>query len=128
MIDNNFCAILSHRITCVQNKLIHSITNCFRRKRYIDTSLHSASSTILNHLLTIGRFRITFLKWKEAFECNCLKISHVKAKLMVSGGITRDVFSECKVDPCGVYNLTIKVNLVLFIQCGKWIHSRCAGV
>ena len=32
------------------------------------------------------------------------------------------------VDLCGVCSLRVKANLVLCIQCGKWIHGRCVGV
>ena len=47
---------------------------------------------------------------------------------MVSGGITKDGMSKSKVDLCGVDSLRVKANSVLCIQCGKWTHSRCAGV
>ena len=46
---------------------------------------------------------------------------------MVSGGITKDGMSTSKVDPCGVCSLRVKTNSVLCLQCGMWIHSRCAG-
>ena len=36
--------------------------------------------------------------------------------------------SKSKVDPCGVCSLRIKANSVLCVQCGMWIHGRCAGV
>ena len=47
---------------------------------------------------------------------------------MVKGGIKKDGMSKSKVDPCGVCSLRIKANSVLCLQCGKWIHRRCAGV
>ena len=36
--------------------------------------------------------------------------------------------SKSKVDPCGVCSLRVKVNSVLCVQCGWWVHGRCAGV
>ena len=49
-------------------------------------------------------------------------------KVMVNGGITKDGMSKIKVDPCGVCSLRVKTNSVLYVQCGKWIHGRCAEV
>ena len=51
-----------------------------------------------------------------------------KAKVMVSDGITKDVLSKCKVDPCVVHSLRVNVSSVLCVRCSKWIHSRFAGV
>ena len=50
-----------------------------------------------------------------------------KAKVMVSLGVPKNGMSKSKVDPCSVCSLRVKTNLVLWLQCGKWIHSRCAG-
>ena len=36
--------------------------------------------------------------------------------------------SKSKVEPCGVCSLRVKANSVLCVQCGRWIHGRCAGV
>ena len=47
---------------------------------------------------------------------------------MVSSGITKDGLCKGKVDPCNVCSLRVKAKSVLCVQCGKWIHSRCAGV
>ena len=47
--------------------------------------------------------------------------------MIVSGGITKNCLSKRKVDPCGICSLRAKANSDLYIQCGKWIHSRCAG-
>ena len=77
---------------------------------------------------TIEGVRNKFLKWKEAFESKGLKVNLGKTKVMVSGGITKDGMSKSKVDPCGVCSMRVKVNIVLCLQCGKWIHTRCAGV
>ena len=48
--------------------------------------------------------------------------------MLVSGGITTDGMSTSKVDPSGVYSLTVKANSVLCVQCGERTHGRCAGV
>ena len=57
-----------------------------------------------------------------------MKVNLGKTKVMVSDGITKDGLPNCKVDPYGVCSLRVKSNSVLCLQCGKWIHSRCAGV
>ena len=77
---------------------------------------------------TIEGLRDKFLKWKEAFESKGLKVNHGKTNVMVCSGISKDGMSKSNVDPCGVCNLRIKANSVLCLQCGKWIHGRCAGV
>ena len=77
---------------------------------------------------TIEGFCDKFLEWKEAFESKGLKVNLGKTKEMVSSGITKDGMSKRKVDPCGVCSLRVKSNSVLCVQCGKWIHGRCAGV
>ena len=69
-----------------------------------------------------------FIKWKEAFESKDSKVCLGKTKVMVSGGITKDVQSKSKLDPCGLCSLRVKVNSVLCVHCGKWIHGRCARV
>ena len=51
-----------------------------------------------------------------------------KTKVKVSGSIRKDGLSRGKVDPCGLCGLTVKANSVLCVQCGKWIHDRCARV
>ena len=45
---------------------------------------------------------------------------------MVSGGIIKDGLSKSKIDSCWISGLRGKANLVLCVQCGKLIHSRCA--
>ena len=47
---------------------------------------------------------------------------------MVIDSIKKVGFSKSTVDSCVVCSLTVEVNLVLCVQCSKWIHSRCAGV
>ena len=51
-----------------------------------------------------------------------------KTKEMVSGKITKDGMTISKVDPCRACSLRVKANSVLCLQCGTWIHGRCAGV
>ena len=78
--------------------------------------------------VTIQGHRNQFLKWKKAFESKRMKDNLGKTKVMVCGGITKDGKSKSKVDPCGVCSLRVKANSVLYLQCGKWIHGRCAGM
>ena len=77
---------------------------------------------------TIEELRNKFLKWKEAFESKCLKANLGKTKVMVCSGITKDDMPKRKVDLCWVCSLRVKSNPVLRLQCGKWIHRRCAGL
>ena len=76
---------------------------------------------------TIMGLRNKFMKWKEAFESNGLKVNLGEIKVMVNGGITEDGLSKSKIDSCGVCCLRVMVNPVLCVQCCKWIHGRCAG-
>ena len=69
-----------------------------------------------------------FIKWKEAFETKVWKVYLGKTNVMVSGGITKDGMCKSNVDPCGVCSMKVKDNSALCLQCGKWIHSRCARV
>ena len=68
-----------------------------------------------------------FLTWKEAFESNGLKVNLGETKVMVSSVITKHGLSKSKVDPCVVSSLREKANSAMCLQCGKWIHGRCAG-
>ena len=53
----------------------------------------------------------------------------MKTKVVVSSGITLDCLSKSVVDPCGVSSLRVtEAHSRLCLQCGRWIHSRCAGV
>ena len=76
---------------------------------------------------TIKVLKNKFLKWKEAFDSKGLKINLGKTKVMVSYSITQDGLSKSKLDPCRVYRLRVKVNRVLYAQCGMCIHGRCTG-
>ena len=77
---------------------------------------------------TIKGPRDMFLKWKESVESKGLNVNLGKTKVMVSCGITQHGLSKSKVDPCVVCNFKVKANSVLCVQCGRWIHGRCAGV
>ena len=76
----------------------------------------------------IDRLRIKFLKWKEAFVSKGLKVNLGRTKVLISGSITKDCLCKIQVDPCGLCSLRVKASSVLCLQCGKWIHGRCAGV
>ena len=54
--------------------------------------------------------------------------SNVGKTKVISNSITLDGMSKRKDDPCGVSSWRVKANSVLCVQCGKWIHGRCAGV
>ena len=68
------------------------------------------------------------MKWREDFESQGLIVDLWISMVMVSSSITKDGLSKSKVDPCSVCSLRVKVNSVLCVQCGKWIHGRCAEV
>ena len=68
------------------------------------------------------------LTWKEAFESKCLKVNLGKTKVIVSGGITKDGMPKSKVDLSGVSSMKAKANCDYCVQCGKWMHNRCAKI
>ena len=53
-----------------------------------------------------------FLNWREAFESRGMKVNLGKSLVMVSGGITKDGMSKCKVAPCGVCCVRVMANSV----------------
>ena len=57
-----------------------------------------------------------------------MKVSLRKTKVMVSAGITKNGLSKSRVYPGEVCSLKVKADTVLSAHCGKWIHSRHAGV
>ena len=57
-----------------------------------------------------------------------MKVNLGIAKAIVCSGITNDGYSKSKVNPCYVCIFGVMANSVLCVQCGKWIHGRCAGV
>ena len=77
---------------------------------------------------TIKGFGDMFIKLMVSFYSYGLKVNLRKTKVMVNGGITHNGLSESKVGPFGVCSLRVKADSVLCLQCGKWIHGRCARV
>ena len=77
---------------------------------------------------TTDGLRNKFLERKEVFQSKYLMVILGKTKMMVSSVIMKDGLSKSKIDPCGVYSLRVRTNSVLYVQCGKWIHDRCARV
>ena len=59
--------------------------------------LHADDLVVMSE--TIEGLRNKFIKWKEAYESKGFKVNHGKSKVMISGGITKDVMSKRKVDP-----------------------------
>ena len=104
----------------------------------VDVVTELARESELNELLyaddlvlmseTIEGLRNKLLKWKEALESTGLKVNIGNTNLVVCGGITKGSMSKSMVDPCGVCSLRVKANLLLCVQFGKWIHSRCTRV
>ena len=115
-----------------------SVLSPFLLAVVVDVVTESARQGMLSGLLsadvlvllseTIERLRNKFLKWEEVIESKDLKVNIGKTTVIVCGDITKDGMSKSKVDPCGVCSLWLKANSVLCLQCGKWIHGRCAGV
>ena len=122
------------KIGCIKDLLL----SLFLFSVVVDVDTEFASKAVLSELLyadhlvlmseTIEELRNEFIKWKETFKCKGLKVNLGKTKVLVSGRITKDSMSKSKIDPCGVCSLKVKAKSVLCIQCGKWIHGRCAGV
>ena len=77
---------------------------------------------------TIEGLMNKFLKWKESFESKGLKVNLERSKVMVCSSITQDGLSKSNVCPCVVCSLRVKANSVWCLQCGKWIHGRCARI
>ena len=63
----------------------------------------------------------------KAFERKSLEFILWKVKVIVSVPLQR-MFFKYQFDPCWVYNLRVKTDSVLCVQCRRWIHSRCAWV
>ena len=98
----------------------------FTRERALSELLYAGDLVLMCETIEVLRYK--FLKWKEAFESKGLKVNLVKTKLTVSDSITKGAMSKSKDDPCGVCSLRVNANSVLHLQCGKWIHGRCAGM
>ena len=95
----------------------------FARESALSKLLYSDDLVLVSE--TIEGLRNKLLKWKEAFENKAVKVSIAK---MVSGGITKDGMPKSEVDQGRICSLRAKANSVLCLQCGRCIHSRCAGV
>ena len=78
--------------------------------------------------VTVKGLRNKLIDLKDAFESEGFKVYLWKAKVIVSSGITKIGMCKSEVDPSAVCSLRVKANSVLCLQCGKWIHGRCAGV
>ena len=65
---------------------------------------------------------------RRLFESKGFNNNLEKTKVVVSGGITKEVLNKTKVYHCVICGLRVKANSVLCEQCGKLIHSKCAGV
>ena len=94
----------------------------------LDKLLYAYDLVLMSEEESEEGLRNKFLMWKETFENNGLKVNHGKTKIIVSCGNTKEGLSKSKVDPCVVSSFRVKANSVLCVQCGKWIHGRCAGV
>ena len=51
----------------------------------------------------------------------------MKIKVVANGVTIKDDLCKSRAEPCGAYSLRAKANSPLCVQCGKWIHGRCAG-
>ena len=98
----------------------------FAREGALCESLYADDLVLMSE--SIEGLRNMIFKWKEAFESKWLKVKLGKAKVMVSGDITKDGLSNSKVDVCEVCSLRVKPNSAMSVQCGMRIHGRCAGV
>ena len=98
----------------------------FAREGALSELLYADDLVLMSE--TIKGLRNKFFDWKEVFESKILKVNIGRTKVMVRGGISKDGLSKNRADRCGVSSLRVKANSVLCVKCGKWIHSRCAGV
>ena len=73
---------------------------------------------------SIENLKEKFLKWKEAFESNGLKVNLKKTKVMVSR--SKGEVLKNKVDLCAKCGKRVRANSVMCTKCGKWVHGRCA--
>ena len=62
------------------------------------------------------------------FRNKGFKIFLRKIKVMVSRGITKDWLGIDEVYLCWICSLSLKINSVMCVRCGKCICSRCAEV
>ena len=104
--------MLSHFLFAV----VVDVVTEFAREDALSELLYADDLVLMSE--TIEGLRDQFSKWKETFEGKCLKVSLVKTKVKVSGGITKDGMSKGTVDPCGVCSLRVKVSSVYV--CTVW--------
>ena len=100
--------------------VVVDVVTRFAREGALSESLFADDLFLVSE--TIMGLRNKLLR-KEAFESKGLKVNLGKTKVMVCGGITKDCN---KIGSCGVCSLREKANSVLCVQCGNWIHGRCA--
>ena len=89
------------------------------REGLMDEILYAGDLVLMSE--SIENLKDKFLKWKEAFKSEGLKVNLKKTKVMASG--SRD---EVLVDPCVMCSKRVMANSVMRIKCGKWVHCRCA--
>ena len=106
--------------------MVVDVVTEFTREGALSELLYADDLVLMGE--TIKELRNKLFKWKEALGSKGLKDNLGKTKVMVSGVITKDGMSKCEVDTCEVCCLRVKTNSVLCVQCGEWIHGRCAGV
>ena len=106
--------------------MVVDVVTEFARDDALSGLLYSDDLVLMTE--TMDGFRNKFLKLMEAFDSRSLKVNHGETKVIVSSSITKDGMPKSKVDPCGVCSMRVKVNSVLCVQCGKWIHGRCVRV
>ena len=104
--------------------LVVDVVNEFAREGVLSELLYADFLVLMSE--TIQGLRNKLLRWKEAIESKGFKVNLGKAEVMACVSITNDGISNSKVDPCGVCSLRVKAKSALCLQCGKWIHGRCA--
>ena len=86
---------------------------------------------------TFHGLRNRFIEWLETLESINLGnpvvmmvvvvVVVMVVMVMVSGSTTKYGLSKGKVYPCWVCSLRVKVDSVLCLIIGKWIHGKCVG-
>ena len=82
--------------------LVVDVVTEFAREGVFSELLYADDLVLMSE--TIEGLRNKFIKWKEAFESKCLKVSLGKTNEMASSSssITKDNLSKSKVEPRGV--------------------------
>ena len=89
--------------------VVVDVVNSLAREGVLSELLYADDLILMCETIEVLRYK--FLKWKEAFESNGLKVSLEKTK--ICGGITQDGLSKGEDDPCEVCGLRVKANSVL---------------